>query len=89
MNNRHLVTNGLLSQERSRDQQSSSYGHFTKTDLVIVEGLVNDPLSGLCWSVQDISDYPDIENILRILLATYLIVLIKCLAQVPYFVSQL
>ena len=89
MNNRHLVTNGLLSQERSRDQQSFSYGRFTKTDLVIVEGLVNEPMSGLCWFAQAISDYPDIENILQILLATYLTVLIKCLAHMPYFVSQL
>lgn len=63
MNNRHLVTNGPLSQEKSRDQQSSSYGRFTKTDFVVVEGLVNEPMTGLCWFAQDISDYPDIENI--------------------------
>lgn len=65
------------------------YGCFTKTDLVIVEGLVSESMSGLNWFAQDILYYPDIENILRTVFVTCLIALIKYLTQAAYCVSQL
>lgn len=65
------------------------YGCFTKTDLTIAEGLLCVPVSGLCRFAQDISDYPDVENILSIVLVTCLIALIEFLTQAAYFISQL